>query len=64
MGRDRFTKANESYPCKKFAVGSHNPELCNFLIEAGADKNARDFNWYDPYSKGPIAVMMKSDSSH
>ena len=43
MEQDSFTISNESDPCHKFAVESHSPELCNFLIEAGADKDARTF---------------------
>ena len=63
MERDRFTKANESDPCHKFAVQSHNPELCKFLIKAGADKDARTFE-YVSVPERPIADMMESDSSH
>ena len=35
--------SNESDLFHKFAVESHNPELCSFLIEAGADKDARTY---------------------
>ena len=60
MENDRFTEADGSDRCHKFAVESQNPELCKFLIEAGADKCART-SGYVPVPKRPIADIIESD---
>ena len=60
MEKDRFTEANGSDRCHKLAVQSHNPELCNFLIKAGADQYARTFG-YVPVPKRSIADIIESD---
>ena len=47
------SKSSGSDLCIKFAAGSHHPELCKFLIDAGANRSARTFRpWCDsPFSK-------------
>lgn len=60
MGRGRFTKLDDSNLCHKVAVKSHNPELCSFLIEAGADKDVRTL--YVAVPQRLVADMMESDA--